>query len=92
MKWRWSAIFRDADDRAIIAMAKRLNMTTIGEAVETADQLAFLRHHGCDQIQGCVYSKPLTTADFQAFARQPPMLLAASADQVPAPEADTTRV
>ncbi|MFC7410082.1 putative bifunctional diguanylate cyclase/phosphodiesterase [Hydrogenophaga atypica] len=74
-------ISRDADDRAIVTavieMAKRLNMTTIAEGVETAEQLAFLQKHGCDQIQGYIYSKPLTPSDFEAFARQPPQLLPA---------------
>lgn len=74
-----SDISHDADDRAIVTavieMAKRLNMTTIAEGVETAEQLAFLQRHGCDQIQGYIYSKPLTARDFEAFARQPPEFL-----------------
>lgn len=70
-------ISSDADDRsivtAVIEMAKRLGMETIAEGVETAEQLSFLQRHGCDQIQGYVYSKPLTPADFEAFARSAPV-------------------
>ena len=45
---------------AIIRMGHSLNLTVIAEGVETAAQLAFLRRHQCDQIQGYYFSRPLT--------------------------------
>jgi diguanylate cyclase (GGDEF)-like protein/PAS domain S-box-containing protein len=52
----------DRDDevitQAIIGMAKSLNLTVIAEGVETDEQMAFLKDHACDQIQGYWYSKP----------------------------------
>jgi EAL domain-containing protein (putative c-di-GMP-specific phosphodiesterase class I) len=45
---------------AIISMAKQLNLRVIAEGVETEAQLAFLRDHDCDEMQGYFFSRPLT--------------------------------
>jgi diguanylate cyclase (GGDEF)-like protein/PAS domain S-box-containing protein len=37
---------------AIIAVARSLQLRVVGEGVETAEQLDFLRRHGCDDYQG----------------------------------------
>ena len=55
--------------RTIIAMAKALDLTTVAEGVETAAQLASLKHMGCDQIQGYFFSRPLSAEDFTDFYR-----------------------
>ncbi|MFC6672459.1 EAL domain-containing protein [Marinobacterium aestuariivivens] len=63
----------DPEDKTIVGtiihMAASLGMKTIAEGVETASQLAFLRLHGCDEVQGFYFSKPLPAGQFEAFAR-----------------------
>ncbi len=64
----------DPDDRAIvvaiIGLARSLGFQTIAEGVETEGQLAFLRAHGCDEVQGYWHSKPLLADAFEVFVRQ----------------------
>src|SRR5256886_13942313 len=45
--------------QAIISMGKALGMTVVAEGVETVEQQDFLREHGCDEMQGYLFSKPL---------------------------------
>jgi EAL domain-containing protein (putative c-di-GMP-specific phosphodiesterase class I) len=51
--------------RAIIALGHNLQMKVIAEGVETHEQLAFLRDHGCDQMQGYYFSPALSQASLQ---------------------------
>jgi len=44
---------------AIISMAHSLHMQVIAEGVETRAQMAYLRRHSCDQIQGFYFSRAL---------------------------------
>jgi EAL domain-containing protein (putative c-di-GMP-specific phosphodiesterase class I) len=57
----------DADDAslvtAIIAMGHALQLNVIAEGVETPEQLDFLIHHGCDGMQGYLFSRPLPVED-----------------------------
>ena len=83
-----SDITRDANDAAIvdsiIALAHNLKLAVIAEGVETAEQLAYLREHGCDEMQGYFFSRPLPADEFEQLLRARTSLPAAVADSVPA--------
>lgn len=52
---------------AVIALGHSLNLTVLAEGVETAEQLAFLRGRGCDELQGFYFSRPVPSEDFEAL-------------------------
>lgn len=53
--------------RAILAIAKEFNLTTLAEGVETEEQLRMLRDAGCDQMQGFLLAKPMPAEDVPTF-------------------------
>jgi diguanylate cyclase (GGDEF)-like protein/PAS domain S-box-containing protein len=56
-------ILTDPEDaaivRAIIQMARSLNLKTLAEGVETREQLDYLRNEHCEEVQGYYYARPL---------------------------------
>ncbi|AXE30682.1 sensor domain-containing diguanylate cyclase [Chromobacterium phragmitis] len=69
---------QDADDsaiaRAIINMAKNLNMQVVAEGVETMEQWQFLEQEGCDFVQGYLIAKPLPADDFAELLHKDSLL------------------
>jgi diguanylate cyclase (GGDEF)-like protein/PAS domain S-box-containing protein len=60
-------IASDTDDeticRTIISLAHNLGLAVIAEGVESEAQLAFLRAHGCDEVQGYLIGRPMPGDD-----------------------------
>lgn len=56
--------------RSLIAMAHLLGLRVIAEGVETPTQAAFLRAEQCDEGQGFLYAKPLSSTEFETFLKR----------------------
>lgn len=51
--------------QTIISLAKNMNVLSVAEGVENQAQLDFLNNHGCDIVQGFMFSKPLELNEFE---------------------------
>ena len=54
--------------RAIVVLAESLGMDTTAEGAETLEELALIRRLGCSQVQGFIFSQPVSSAEAQALA------------------------
>jgi len=78
--------------QAIISMGRALGMTIVAEGVETVEQETFLRAHGCDEMQGFLFSRPLPPEGLADLLRPAPQLASpplqpATADDIGRPSA-----
>jgi EAL domain-containing protein (putative c-di-GMP-specific phosphodiesterase class I) len=64
----------DVDDAVIVAsiisLAHNLRLSVVAEGVETDDQLTFLQVHGCDEIQGYHFSRPVSADEFTLLLKE----------------------
>ncbi len=51
----------------IVTIAHNLGMDVVAEGVETESQLTYLKAVNCEQMQGYLYSRPLTEEDFGRY-------------------------
>ena len=56
--------------QAIVTMGKQLRQEIVAEGVETVEQMEFLRDLGCDQLQGYLFSPPVSADDFEQMVRE----------------------
>lgn len=54
----------------VIQLAESLEVPTIAEGVETAEQMMTLKNMGCDIVQGYYFSRPLPADEFEVFVRE----------------------
>jgi diguanylate cyclase (GGDEF)-like protein len=70
---------------AIIAMAHALELKVVAEGVETHEHLAFLKGQGCDEIQGHLVGRAVTSerfAEWLARSRSPGARLGPAASRI----------
>jgi diguanylate cyclase len=53
--------------KAILAMAKGLDLEVVAEGVESNDQLRFLRNQGCDLAQGYLFARPMDAGAYATY-------------------------
>lgn len=53
--------------RAMIALARGMDIASVAEGIENEMQRAFLQSEGCKIGQGYLFSKPLTADDFETL-------------------------
>ncbi|TLP55045.1 MULTISPECIES: PAS domain S-box protein [Pseudomonas] len=58
--------------RAIVAMARSLDLAVIAEGVELTEQLEFLEKLGCHLYQGYLHSRPLPLQEFRQMLMETP--------------------
>ncbi len=58
--------------RAIVAMARSLDLAVIAEGVELSEQLEFLEQLGCHLYQGYLHSRPLPLNEFRELLQEAP--------------------
>ena len=51
--------------QAIVTIGKQLRHEIVAEGVETVEQMVFLRDLGCDQLQGYLFSPPVTAIELE---------------------------
>src|SRR5262249_31980303 len=54
---------------AIISLGKALGLTVVAEGVETSEQIDCLRRHSCDELQGFLFSRPVSPNCIAALLR-----------------------
>ena len=66
------AIEKNGDDmiNSIIALGHCMGFQVLAEGVETEDQLNYLKEHGCDEVQGYLYSRPIPADELEILCKK----------------------
>ena len=55
---------------SIISLAHKMNISVVAEGVENSEQLEILQEQFCDTLQGFLFSKPVTGAEFIGLLKE----------------------
>ncbi len=58
--------------QAVITLCRTMGLPCVAEGVEETEQLDMLRAMGCENIQGNLFSAPLTVAQFEDLVKEAP--------------------
>ena len=53
--------------KAIVGLARSLELESVAEGIETPEQGEFMRQIGCERFQGYLYSRPISAEEFAGF-------------------------
>jgi EAL domain-containing protein (putative c-di-GMP-specific phosphodiesterase class I) len=59
---------------SVVALGHRLGLNVVAEGVETREQFAVLREHGCDEMQGYLFARPHSALDCAPLLRRRTLL------------------
>ena len=69
--------------RTLVQLGKTLHLTTLGEGIESVEQLAELRHAGCDLGQGFLLARPLAAEKIDEMLDEGTLKTAPVASYIP---------
>lgn len=55
---------------SVVGMVKKLGLETVAEGVETEEQYEYLKQIDCDSIQGYLFGKPMSGAEFENLIKK----------------------
>lgn len=59
---------------SVLELCRKLDLETVAEGIETAEQISFLASNGCDEGQGYLFARPMPADEVLEFLRSPSYL------------------
>ncbi len=59
---------------SVLGLCRKLDLETVAEGVETAEQVAYLAANGCNEGQGYLFARPMPADEVLEFLRSPSYL------------------